>query len=221
MLDILIRNGTIVDGSGNARFRADVAIQDDRIVDVDILNAAQAQTVIDASGCVVTPGFVDMHSHTDFTLPINPTADSYIYQGITTAVVGQCGASLAPLLQESGEQVAAAISSDDVPLPWDQWASFGEFYAYLMRIGISINVVPMVGQGMIRMGVSSALARNPRMRRKWLRMQAEVVKAMDEGARRQHGFDLPARIICLHRRAHRFQQTGGGAWRILLQPHSW
>ena len=78
--------------------RVDVAVQGERIVDVGRFEQAEAKTVLDAGGCVVTPGFVDMHSHTDFTLPALPTADSLVQQGITTAVVGQCGASPAPLL---------------------------------------------------------------------------------------------------------------------------
>ena len=91
MLDILIANGEIVDGTGAPRHRADVAIADGRIAEVGSLTGAEARQVIDASGCAVTPGFVDMHSHTDFALPLCPTADSLLHQGITTAVIGQCG----------------------------------------------------------------------------------------------------------------------------------
>ncbi len=93
MLDILIQNGVIVDGSGSTRYRADIGVEGKRIVQVDQLQGAEARTVIDATGYVVTPGFVDMHSHADFSLPINPTADSLVCQGITTAVIGQCGAT--------------------------------------------------------------------------------------------------------------------------------
>ena len=134
MLDILIQNGHVVDGSGTPRFRADVGISGDRIVDVGLLPDAAAKTVIDASGCVVTPGFVDMHSHSDFSLPINPTADSLVHQGITTAVVGQCGSTPAPLFEETREQVVAAMESDDLPLPWDEWSSFGDYLAYLAQL---------------------------------------------------------------------------------------
>ena len=81
--------------------------------------------MIDASGCVVTPGFVDMHSHADFTLPIGPTADSLVHQGITTVVIGQCGVSPVPLLAETREQVLAMMESEDTPLPWDEWSTFG------------------------------------------------------------------------------------------------
>ena len=114
MVDILIRNGVVVDGSGAARYRADVAIERDSIVDVGPMADANAEVVIDASGCVVAPGFVDMHSHADFSLPMCPTADSLVHQGITTVVVGQCGASPAPLLDDTRGQVTEMMESKDM-----------------------------------------------------------------------------------------------------------
>jgi N-acyl-D-amino-acid deacylase len=181
MLDLLIRNGQVVDGTGRPRFPADVAVQGDRIVKVGQLEGAVAEAEIDAEGCVVTPGFVDMHSHTDFTLPLLPTADSLVHQGITTAVIGQCGASPAPLLAETREQVLAAMESEDMPLPWDEWTTFGSYLDYLRRTGISVNVVPLVGQGMVRSAVMGFTA-EPADGAQMTRMQAEVVRAMDEGA---------------------------------------
>lgn len=181
MLDILVRNGEVVDGTGEPRFRADVGIAGDRVVEIGTLPDAEATTVIDASGCVVTPGFVDMHSHTDFTLPINPTADSLVKQGITTAVVGQCGSTTVPLLTETREQVIASMKSEDRPLPWDEWSTYGSFLDYLARIGTSINVVPLVGQGTIRASVMGYVA-DPADTAQMTRMKTEVVSAMDDGA---------------------------------------
>lgn len=181
MLDILIQNGVVVDGSGAPRYRANVAIEGNRIVEVGRLEGAEAETMIDASGCVVTPDFVDMHSHTDFTLPIRPTTDSLVHQGITTAVVGQCGASSALLLAETREQVIAAWESEDMPVPWDQWSTFESYLDYLSRIGTSVNVVPLVGQGTVRAAVMGFSA-DPANEAQIARMQAEVARAMDEGA---------------------------------------
>jgi N-acyl-D-amino-acid deacylase len=181
MLDILIQNGLVVDGSGAPRYRADVAIEGDHIVEVGQLEGAEAEEVIDASGCVVTPGFVDMHSHADSTLPICPTADSLVHQGITTAVIGQCGVSPAPLLAETREQVLAMKKSEDRPLPWDKWSTFGSYLDYLRQIGLSVNAVPLVGQGMVRSAVM-AFSAEPATEEEIAQMQAEVVKAMDEGA---------------------------------------
>ncbi len=181
MLDILIQNGHVVDGLGAPRCRADVAIEGGRIVGVDVLPGAQAKIVIDALGCVVTPGFVDMHSHTDFTLPINPTADSLVHQGITTAVIGQCGATPAPLFEDTREQIIAAMESEERPLPWDKWTTFGSYLDHLSQIGISINVAPLVGQGMVRGGVMGLVA-DPPSDEQIAQMRAEVVKAMQDGA---------------------------------------
>jgi N-acyl-D-amino-acid deacylase len=181
MLDILICNGEVVDGSGGARYRADVGVEGSRIAEVGLLEGTRAEIVLDASGCLVTPGFVDMHSHADFTLPILPTADSLVRQGITTAVVGQCGSSPAPLLPETREMVLAMIASEDRPLPWDEWTSLGSYLDYLTRIGTSVNVVPLVGQGMVRAAVMGYSAEVPSAEQ-MARMRAEIVKAMDEGA---------------------------------------
>ncbi len=187
-MDILIVNGTVVDGSGAPRYRADIAIQGDRIVEIsrspanaDTPSRSDSRVVIDASGCVVTPGFVDMHSHTGFTLPANPTADSLVHQGITTAVIGQCGMSLAPLLPETREQVIAAAYMGDIPVPWSEWSTFGGYLGYLGQIGASINVVPLLGHGTVRAGVMGFVA-DPPGDEQMRRMQAEVVKAMESGA---------------------------------------
>jgi len=181
MLDVLIRNGLVVDGSGAPGYRADVAVEGDRIVEVGELEGAEAEVVIDALGQAVTPGFVDMHSHADFTLPVWPTADSLVHQGITTVVAMQCGASPAPLLDETREQVVAMMESEEMPLPWDEWSTFGSFLDYLRRIGTSLNVVPLVGQGAVRSAVM-AFSAEPADEGQIARMQAEVAKAMDEGA---------------------------------------
>jgi N-acyl-D-amino-acid deacylase len=181
MLDILIQNGEVVDGSGGVRYRADVGVEGGRIAKVGRLEGTPAATVLDAANCLVTPGFVDMHSHADFTLPILPTADSLVHQGITTTVVGQCGSSPAPLLPGTRETVVAMMASKDRPLPWDEWTSFGSYLDYLARIGTSINVVPLVGQGMVRAAVMGYSAEAPSAAQVD-RMRAEIVKALDEGA---------------------------------------
>jgi N-acyl-D-amino-acid deacylase len=181
MFDLLIRNGQVVDGSGAPRYRAEVAVDGGRIVEVGQIEDAEAETVLDASGCVVAPGFVDMHSHADFSLPSLPTADSLVHQGITTLVAGQCGASPAPLLDETREEVIAMGESEDMPLPWHEWSTFGSYLDYLVQMGISLNVVPLVGQGAVRSAVMGFTAQAPDQEQ-IARMQAEVAQAMDEGA---------------------------------------
>jgi len=178
MSDILIKNGMVVDGTGEPRYRADIAIEGDRIINIGLVEDAEADITIDASGYIVTPGFVDMHSHSDFSLPVLPTADSYVHQGITTVVIGQCGSSPAPLLERTRKLV---LERTAVPLPWDEWSTFGSYLDYYERNGTSVNIVHLVGQGTIRsavMGFSSEPATETQMSR----MKDEVIKAMDHGA---------------------------------------
>jgi len=95
--DILIRGGTLLDGTGDPGVAADLAIEDGRIAGIGRIDGP-ARSVIDASGLAVVPGFIDIKTHSDFTLPINPKAESKVRQGVTTEIVGHCGFSVAPVL---------------------------------------------------------------------------------------------------------------------------
>ena len=97
MFDYLIKNGTIIDGTGDARFQGDIAIQDDRIVAVGTIDG-EAKEIIDATGLVVAPGFVDPHTHYDAQLFWDPRATPSNLHGVTSAVMGNCGFTLAPVL---------------------------------------------------------------------------------------------------------------------------
>jgi N-acyl-D-amino-acid deacylase len=98
MDDLVIRGGEVIDGSGAPGHVADVAVIDGRIVAIDRGQTWQGRRIIDATGQVVAPGFIDIHTHSDFTLPLNPRAESKIRQGVTTEVLGNCGFSAAPAL---------------------------------------------------------------------------------------------------------------------------
>ncbi len=185
MHDIVIRNAEVIDGTGKPANRSDVAVDEGRIAEVGDLSRSSAKHVIDAKGWAVAPGFIDMHSHADFSLPIWPTADSMLHQGITTAVVGQCGLSPAPLLDETRAEVVAALSGffgefvKDVP--WHEWSSIGDYLNFLTRQGISPNVLQLVGQGVIRasvMGLGEGRADQGQM----ATMKDQVVAAMAQGA---------------------------------------
>src|SRR5262249_38661402 len=130
MLDVLVRGGTVVDGTGAPARRADVAVEGDRIREVGLLPGAEAARVIDAAGLMVAPGFIDMHSHADYVLPSLPTADSKVRQGFTLEVVGNCGASQAPLTDACRQDAIDASGIVLPPLPWD-WRSFGSYLGRL------------------------------------------------------------------------------------------
>ncbi len=107
MLDILIKNGVIIDGTGKPPFKAEVGVSEGRIVLVSAEIAQQATQTIDASGLHVAPGFIDPHTHSELTLLVNPKAESKIRQGVTTEIVGNCGGSPGPLIGASMEEEKA------------------------------------------------------------------------------------------------------------------
>ncbi len=181
----IIRNASVIDGTGGSAFKADVQITGDKITEVGRLEDDDAGHIVDASGLTLTPGFIDMHSHADFSLPLIPTADSLVYQGITTVVIGQCGLSPAPLLDETREAVVGALGmffGETVSaIPWEKWATLADYLDYLSRKGVAVNVVPLVGQGTIRasvMGFEAGRADSGQMSR----MKKEVTHALDQGA---------------------------------------
>ncbi len=90
-MDVILRGGAVLDGLGSKAVHRDVGVKGNAIAAIDDLSAAQADRIIDVAGLVVAPGFIDVHSHSDFTFSLDRTADSKIRQGVTTEVVGQCG----------------------------------------------------------------------------------------------------------------------------------
>ena len=123
-MDTIVRNGQLIDGTGNPWFRGDVAITDGKITDIGNFSAAQADRIIDAAGLVVAPGFIDIHSHSDTVLLINPQAESKIRQGVTTEIVGNCGNSAAPLVGGAREEAQEACREYGQELGWE---SLGQY----------------------------------------------------------------------------------------------
>jgi N-acyl-D-amino-acid deacylase len=99
-LDIIVKNGKVIDGTGNPWYKADVGILGERVFDIGVLPASSADMVIDASGLAVSPGFVDIHSHSDLVFPLADNAEilsPFVCQGTTTQVIGNCGISPSPV----------------------------------------------------------------------------------------------------------------------------
>jgi len=196
LLDVLIRGGLIVDGTGNAPYRADVGIVSGRVAAVGRLDEAGAATVIDADGKAVSPGFIDMHSHSDLSLPGHPRASSSLLQGITTEVAGSCGWSLAPLKAETARSVLKRLTGallgtvppqiqvgdDDGDGPDPAWHSLGEYLDFLGSRGIGTNLYPVVGQSIIRAHVVG-LERRRASAGEIEAMKALLESCLDEGAR--------------------------------------
>jgi len=152
--DIAIINGRIVDGTGNPWFYGSVAIKGDRIVQVGAVDPQRAARVIDAKGRIVAPGFIDVHTHVEGNLANVPTADNFIYMGVTSLVTGNCGAS------------ALQVS---------------DFLSQLEAKGISINIATLIGHGSVRREVMKEEARDP-SGDELNQMRAIVERAMRDGA---------------------------------------
>jgi N-acyl-D-aspartate/D-glutamate deacylase len=184
MLDVLILNGHVIDGSNKPGYQADIAIAGDRLVDIGPLGGTNAARVIDARGRVVTPGFIDMHSHADLSLLFAPQAESLVHQGITTVVTGQCGLSPAPLTKKNRRETLRAfkmIAPSMDRVPWDEMPTFDRFLESLEAKQLSVNVVPLVGQGMIRSAVMGYGA-GPASKEQMQQMQGLLEEALDSGA---------------------------------------
>ena len=157
----LIKNGTIIDGQGTLAFVGDVLVEDDRIVEVipsgerQNFKTSEPQNLIDASGLIVSPGFIDAHTHSDAYLVIEPDAPSKVTQGITTEINGQCGGSVAPRYGE------ARLSSDWAAVLGGRltWRSLAEYREVLAAAKPAVNTVQFIGHNTLRSSVIGYAAR--------------------------------------------------------------
>jgi len=195
MLDCKILGGRVVDGSGNPWFLADVGIKDGKIAAIGDLRTVDAATTLFLRGrtpyrdqrnpfphLVVAPGFIDIHSHADYTILAGSQADSFVRQGVTTVVMGNCGFSLAPVSQLNREFVArhlfhrSAVSAAEV-----EWSSFDGFIKYLTKVPLLTNILTYVGHNTLRtavMGMKKCSANSDEMEK----MRSLLEEALDSGA---------------------------------------
>jgi len=157
--DVLIRGGKVVDGTGAAALQADVAIAGGKIAAVEAdIEPGHARRTIDAEGLVVAPGFIDIKTHSDFTLPINPDATSKVRQGVTTEIIGHCGFSIAPVLEGKVDLLRDYLS------PSAPWITYKEtsFRQYLDAFpGTSVNAGMLVGHNTLRLMAMGMDQREP------------------------------------------------------------
>ncbi len=178
MTDLIIRNGTVIDGTGGARISADVAVVDDRVTDVGDLSGRSASVEVDAAGQVVAPGFVDVHTHDDRYLFTHPEMAPKASQGVTTVVVGNCGFSLAPWKAAGKEQFPMSLWQDREDLIF---ASAGDYLEALDRIPAAVNAAMLVGHSSLRYGAMDDVHR-PATDGEIAGMQDVLRNSIDEGA---------------------------------------
>jgi N-acyl-D-aspartate/D-glutamate deacylase len=155
--DLIIRNGTVIDGTGADGLRADLAVDGDRITAIGDLSAEVARREIDAAGLLVTPGFIDLHTHLDAQVAWDPMMTSSSWHGVTTVLMGNCGVTFAPVRPDDKVFLAEMMESvEDVPrdaildgLAWD-WETYPQYLDSVQRMRPALNVVGMVGHCAVR-----------------------------------------------------------------------
>src|SRR5215210_2382634 len=161
--DLVIANGSLIDGTGSPARVADVGIQDGKFAEIGDLSKAQRRRTIDAKGLTVAPGFIDMHNHSDDLLLDEPRCESMIRQGVTTMVLGEGGS-------------AGPIKSGEKP-----WTTLGGYFDHVEKKGVATNIASYVGQTEIWTYVKG-FKMEPASATDMEEMKAEVDKAMREGA---------------------------------------
>ena len=187
--DIVIRGGSIVDGDGNEPVKGDLAIEDGFIAAVGEVEGEGRQE-IDATGLMVTPGFVDIHTHLDAQLGWDPDLTPVSWHGVTTALIGNCGMTFAPCRPEHRELLAGMMETvEDIPkqailggLEWD-WENYGEYLDSIERLGSAVNVAGLVGHAAVRYYVMGDRSFSDEATEEELQQMANIVsQAVDSGA---------------------------------------
>lgn len=144
---MIIKDGLVIDGSGNPWIRVNVGIRQNKIEKISRVPLTDAKQVIDAKGLVVAPGFIDTHSHTDSSILKNPRAENIVRQGITTQVTGSCGTAVAPITKDVQEMLSRRL---EIPV---DWTTLKEYRFRVETQGIGLNLAPHCGHNMIRISV--------------------------------------------------------------------
>ena len=150
--DLVVRNGTVLDGTGGPVWQGDLGVVGDTITAIGSIAPERGSRVLDAAGLHVSPGFIDIHSHSDSSIFAYPTADSRSRQGITTEVTGQCGFSAAPLEGVDADTRRATLEEETgAPV---EWTSIASYFDTLEQIGVSVNQAFLLGHGSMRQNVA-------------------------------------------------------------------
>lgn len=152
--DIILKNGKVLDGSGNSWFYADVAVKEGKIIEIKKNCNLTSKKILDCTGLIIAPGFIDVHTHIEDDEPKNPLATNFIYDGVTTVITGNCGSS---------------------------WSNLDKYFKYVDSIKLSINVAALIGHNDVRKAIMGRAMRDPN-EEELKQMEAIVHKAMQDGA---------------------------------------
>lgn len=184
MYDLLIQNARIVDGTGAPWYYGDLAVQDGRIAAMGKLTGQAAKQTVDAAGLALAPGFIDLHSHTDSTLPAYALGESRLFQGVTTEIAGNCGMSMAPTQPETLDLLRDYMGA----APYD-WTGFGSFLDRMEAMNPSINFGCLAGHGTLRIAVMGFSDQKANDRQK------EAIRKLTEQCMKEGAFGLSSGLI--------------------------
>jgi len=182
ILDCVVTNGRIVDGCGNPWFRADLGIRDGAIAAIAPPGTLGGKKTIDAGDNFVSPGFIDVHTHSDLSILVNRRADSVTRQGVTTHVIGNCGMSPAPVAEDRLPDLCHHWGriAGQPEVTW-AWRTFAEYLQAVEEGGLAINITALVGHGALRIATMGFANRPPRAE-EMARMRGLLAEGMEAGA---------------------------------------
>ena len=178
--DVLIRNGRVLDGTGMPWQVRDIGVRGGKIAQVGRLNRSKADVTIDASGKYVAPGFIDIHTHSDVGILVEPTCECAVRQGVTTHVIGNCGDSPAPISEAYRDLAVRRFLYYAEASDWT-WSTYREYLGFVESSGVGINVAGLVGHGAVRQAVMGFEERSP-TKAELRDMKGHVDEAMRAGA---------------------------------------
>jgi N-acyl-D-amino-acid deacylase len=176
--DLVIQNGTIIDGVKDKEYKTDIGIIGEHIKRMDNLNGAKSRFIIDATDRIISPGFIDIHTHTDHELLANPKAESKIRQGVTTELTGNCGSSAFPMKQPLSDDKKRMAEKLGIKI---DWTNLEGYHAALSKKGMAVNHGTLVGQGTVRSHIMGEVQREPTTE-EMDSMKRQVAEALEQGA---------------------------------------
>ena len=183
--DIIIKNGTIIDGTNKPSFKSDIGIIKDKISKIGTLNNSNAKKIINANGLIVSPGFIDMHTHSDISAISDPYNESKIFQGVTTEVTGNCSYSPFPSGNKNPNTIKEGLwekrgNADDPSTVWN-WNTFDEYANHLSDIGTTMNIAPQLGYAALQVA-SGAIENRPATKEEMTKMKKLASESIEQGA---------------------------------------